>query len=91
MRKAVMIRCLIGWCAGLLAAAVAQAQTQNIVYFPEWGVHLQPYYRDRGFGPGDFPRAETYYDHAISIPLYAGLTEADQDTVVAALEKAMGG
>jgi GH18 family chitinase len=44
MPKAVMIRCLIGWCAGLLAAAVAQAQTQNIVYFPEWGVHLQPYY-----------------------------------------------
>ncbi|NIP13366.1 MAG: hypothetical protein GWM88_00935 [Pseudomonadales bacterium] len=35
---------MIGWCAGLLAAAGVQAQTQNIVYFPEWGVHLQPYY-----------------------------------------------
>ena len=45
MRGTVIIRCLIGWCAGLLAAAgaQAQAQTQNIVYFPEWGVHLQPY------------------------------------------------
>lgn len=39
-----MIRCLMGWCAGLLTAAGVQAETQNIVYFPEWGVHLQPYY-----------------------------------------------
>ncbi|WP_179380924.1 UDP-4-amino-4,6-dideoxy-N-acetyl-beta-L-altrosamine transaminase [Jannaschia marina] len=58
----------------------------NVHYIP---VHLQPYYRDRGFKPGDFPRAESYYDHAISIPLYAGLTEADQDRVVAALSAAL--
>lgn len=54
----------------------------NVHYIP---VHLQPYYLDLGFRPGDFPQAERYYDHAVSIPLYAGLTERDQDTVVAAL------
>lgn len=58
----------------------------NVHYIP---VHLQPYYRDLGFKPGDFPQAEKYYDHAISIPLYAGLTDADQDTVVAALTRAL--
>ncbi|ASM74622.1 UDP-4-amino-4, 6-dideoxy-N-acetyl-beta-L-altrosamine transaminase (plasmid) [Pseudosulfitobacter pseudonitzschiae] len=54
----------------------------NLHYIP---VHLQPYYRQFGFGPGDFPAAEDYYARAISIPLYAGLTDADQDVVVAAL------
>ena len=54
----------------------------NVHYIP---VHTQPFWRDRGFAPGDFPNAEAYYDRAISIPLYAGLSEADQDAVVAAL------
>lgn len=58
----------------------------NLHYIP---VHLQPYYRDLGFGPGDFLVAEDYYARAISIPLYPGLTEADQDRVVASLKAAL--
>jgi UDP-4-amino-4,6-dideoxy-N-acetyl-beta-L-altrosamine transaminase len=58
----------------------------NVHYMP---VHLQPFYRARGFKRGDFPVSETYYDRAISIPLYATLTEAQQDTVVAALKQAL--
>lgn len=54
----------------------------NLHYIP---VHTQPYYRAKGFGPGMFPNAEAYYAEAISIPLYYGLTEADQDRVVAVL------
>lgn len=54
----------------------------NLHYIP---VHTQPYYRAKGFGPGMFPNAEAYYAEAISIPLYFGLTEADQDRVVAVL------
>jgi len=54
----------------------------NLHYIP---VHLQPYYRAMGFAPGQFPAAEDYYARAISIPLYPGLTEADQDRVVAEL------
>lgn len=34
---------LVPW-AVLTAAGGLHAATQNIVYFPEWGVHLQPYY-----------------------------------------------
>ena len=58
----------------------------NVHYIP---VHLHPFWAARGFKRGDFPNAESYYDHAISIPLYAGLTEADQDTVLAALGRAL--
>lgn len=54
----------------------------NLHYIP---VHLQPYYRDRGFQLGDFPAAEAYYARAISIPVYPTMTEADQDKVVATL------
>lgn len=56
----------------------------NLHYIP---VHLQPYYRGMGFGPGDFPAAEDYYARAISIPLHAGMTDADQGRVVAALHE----
>ena len=59
----------------------------NVHYIP---VHLQPWWRDRGFGPGDFPTSEAYYDGALSIPLHAGLTEAEQDSVVASLSRALG-
>ncbi|WP_296644983.1 UDP-4-amino-4,6-dideoxy-N-acetyl-beta-L-altrosamine transaminase [Roseinatronobacter sp.] len=56
----------------------------NLHYIP---VHLQPYYRGLGFGPGDCPVAEDYYARAISIPLYAGLSDGDQAQVVAALSR----
>lgn len=56
----------------------------NVHYIP---IHLQPYYQRMGFKTGDFPNAEAYYEHAISLPLYAGLTEADQDYVIAKLKE----
>jgi UDP-4-amino-4,6-dideoxy-N-acetyl-beta-L-altrosamine transaminase len=59
----------------------------NLHYIP---VHTQPYYLAMGFKPGMFPNAEAYYAEAISIPLYAGLSDADQDLVVAALARALG-
>jgi dTDP-4-amino-4,6-dideoxygalactose transaminase len=59
----------------------------NVHYIP---VHLQPYYRDRGFQVGDFPAAERYYRRAITLPLHPLLTEAEQDAVVAALREAIG-
>lgn len=58
----------------------------NLHYIP---VHLQPYYRDLGFNPGDFPASEDYYSRAISIPLHAGLTDEEQKAVVAAISEAL--
>lgn len=57
----------------------------NLHYIP---VHLQPYYRELGFGPGMFPEAEAHAQSAISLPLYADLSPDQQDEVVAALQKA---
>ena len=56
----------------------------NVHYIP---VHTQPYYKAMGFRLGDFPQAENYYQRAISIPLYQGLTEEQQDRVVGTLKR----
>jgi dTDP-4-amino-4,6-dideoxygalactose transaminase len=58
----------------------------NVHYIP---IHLQPFYRARGFGPGDFPHAETYYERAITLPLHPQMTEADVDRVVQCLTEAL--
>lgn len=58
----------------------------NVHYLP---VHLHPHYRKLGFKPGDFPRAEAYYARALTLPLFPGMTDADQDRVAAALKAAL--
>lgn len=60
----------------------AQGIGVNLHYIP---VHTQPYYRAMGFKTGDFPEAERYYAEAISLPMYQGLSDAQQDRVAAAL------
>jgi dTDP-4-amino-4,6-dideoxygalactose transaminase len=51
-------------------------------------VYRQPYYERLGFQAGHCPEAEQYYGEAISLPMYPGLTEAEQDQVVAGLREA---
>ena len=58
----------------------------NLHYIP---VHTQPFYAAMGFAPDDFPESMRYYNEAISIPMYHGLTFEQQDTVVAALKEAL--
>jgi UDP-4-amino-4,6-dideoxy-N-acetyl-beta-L-altrosamine transaminase len=56
----------------------------NLHYIP---VYRQPYYEKMGFTAGYCPQAEQYYAEAISLPLYPGLTEAQQDHVVATIRE----
>ncbi len=56
----------------------------NLHYIP---VHTQPYYQKSGFKSGDFPQGEKYYQEAISLPLYYGLTEENQDYIINNLKK----
>ncbi|MCA6574356.1 MAG: UDP-4-amino-4,6-dideoxy-N-acetyl-beta-L-altrosamine transaminase [Pseudanabaena sp. M57BS1SP1A06MG] len=58
----------------------------NLHYIP---VHTQPYYQNIGFKWGDFPKSETYYADAISIPLYYGLSKEDQNRVVENLREVL--
>jgi UDP-4-amino-4,6-dideoxy-N-acetyl-beta-L-altrosamine transaminase len=55
----------------------------NLHYMP---MHLQPYYRQLGFSPGQFPEAEAYGESAITLPLFPELSESDQDRVIDALK-----
>lgn len=54
----------------------------NVHYIP---VHTQPYYQQLGFKIGDFPESERYYNEAISLPIFPGLTELQQDFVIQSL------
>jgi UDP-4-amino-4,6-dideoxy-N-acetyl-beta-L-altrosamine transaminase len=58
----------------------------NVHYIP---VHTQPYYRRLGFSPGMYPHAERYYQHAISLPIYAGLGDSDLERVVQNVREAL--
>lgn len=57
----------------------------QIHYIP---VHTQPFYRERGFSMGDFPEAEAFYDRILSLPMFFGLSDADQERVASALQQA---
>jgi len=55
----------------------------NVHYIP---VHFHPFYRRRfGTSRGLCPVAESAYERILSLPMYAGLTEQDQQTVIQAL------
>jgi UDP-4-amino-4,6-dideoxy-N-acetyl-beta-L-altrosamine transaminase len=58
----------------------------NLHYIP---VHTQPYYERLGVTRGSCPEAEQYYAEAISLPMYPGLSEADQSHVVESLASAL--
>jgi UDP-4-amino-4,6-dideoxy-N-acetyl-beta-L-altrosamine transaminase len=58
----------------------------NLHYIP---VYRQPYYEQMGFKAGYCPEAEQYHAEVISLPMYPGLSEAQQDQVVAALIRAI--
>lgn len=54
----------------------------NLHYIP---VYRQPYYEQLGFREGLCGEAERYHREAISLPMFPGLTEAQQDHVVGTL------
>jgi UDP-4-amino-4,6-dideoxy-N-acetyl-beta-L-altrosamine transaminase len=60
----------------------------NVHYIP---IHTQPYYQRLGFRTGDFPFAEAYYDHTISLPLFPSLEEEQQGYVVRVMRRALQG
>jgi len=57
----------------------------QVHYIP---VHLQPYYaKNYGFKPGDFPKAEKYYQQCLSIPLYPKMRDAEVDRVIRSVKQ----
>jgi UDP-4-amino-4,6-dideoxy-N-acetyl-beta-L-altrosamine transaminase len=59
----------------------------NLHYIP---IYRHPYYERMGYTTNDFPEAERYYAEAITLPMYPGLTKAQQQEVVQTLNTPMG-
>jgi UDP-4-amino-4,6-dideoxy-N-acetyl-beta-L-altrosamine transaminase len=59
----------------------------NVHYIP---VPRQPHYRKLGFDPSQFPVSESYYERAISLPLFYDMSDAEQDEVVKCLTEPRG-
>lgn len=57
----------------------------QVHYLP---VHLQPYYKRR-YGELSLPGASAYYNSALSLPLFATMTDEDVDRVVSCLKEAL--
>lgn len=58
----------------------------NLHYIP---VYRHPYFEKMGFKSGYCPQAERYYAEAISIPLFPGLSETQQQQVIQEITSAL--
>jgi UDP-4-amino-4,6-dideoxy-N-acetyl-beta-L-altrosamine transaminase len=58
----------------------------NVHYIP---IHTHPYYARLGYKWGDFPASESYYERALTIPLFPAMTERQQNRVVSVLKSAV--
>jgi UDP-4-amino-4,6-dideoxy-N-acetyl-beta-L-altrosamine transaminase len=74
--------------ADVMGALKTMGVGTQVHYIP---VHRQPFYSKFGFKPDDFPNAEKFYEEALSLPLYPGLSDAEQDRVIRAVTQVFGG
>lgn len=59
----------------------------NVHYMP---LHLHPFYqREFGYKKGDYPKAERYYERAITLPIFPKMSDEDVEDVIEALEKVL--
>lgn len=57
----------------------------QVHYIP---IPYQPFYKTRYFTKrGDFPVADAYYDHALSLPLYPRMTDEDVEKVISNIHR----
>jgi dTDP-4-amino-4,6-dideoxygalactose transaminase len=70
-----------------LAAALTEADIGFAVYYSP-PLHLQPALAYLGYGEGDFPETEKAARENLCLPLWAGISEEQQDEVVSVLKRA---
>jgi len=57
----------------------------NVHYIP---VHLQPYYQKKfGYKKGDYPKAERYYEKALTLPIFPKMSDEDVEDVIEAVKR----
>lgn len=72
--------------SGVMHALRAQGIGTQVHYIP---LPLQPYYRDRGADPAEYPGAMRFYERTLSLPLFPAMHDGDVDRVVEALAAAL--
>ena len=70
--------------AELMHSLRAKQIVTQVHYIP---VPAQPYYQRLGFQLAHYPNAQDFYDQALSIPLFYGLIDEQQDFVVLAIKE----
>ena len=68
----------------IFAALRAEGIGVNVHYIP---VPWHPYYQALGYRRGQWPVAEAQYERLLSLPIWAGMTDADVDDTITAVEK----
>lgn len=71
---------------------IEELKTRDIIVnisYP-WPIHLMPAYQNLGYKEGDLPETELAAKEIFSLPMYPALTEAEQDSVCAALKEIIG-
>jgi dTDP-4-amino-4,6-dideoxygalactose transaminase len=63
-----------------LRAFLAERSIRTAIHYPV-PVHLQPAFKDLGYGKGDFPNTEQLSEGILSLPLYPELTEDSVEMV----------
>ena len=57
----------------------------NVHYMP---LHLQPFYQNKsGYKKGDYPKAEKYYERAITLPVFPKMSDEDTKDVIEGVYK----
>jgi perosamine synthetase len=59
----------------------------NVHYLP---LYLHPFYQRKfGYKKGDYPKAEKYYERAITLPIFPKMSDEDVENVVKAVQKVL--
>jgi dTDP-4-amino-4,6-dideoxygalactose transaminase len=69
--------------------ALHAARIRAAIHYPT-PIHMQPAWRGLGYARGDFPVAEHLAEHCLSLPIFPGITEAEQIRVADVLQAVLG-
>tara|TARA_Y100001968_G_scaffold4095_1_gene3612 strand:- start:1135 stop:2376 length:1242 start_codon:yes stop_codon:yes gene_type:complete len=75
-----------GLCRDWLKKNLEELGVRTIIYYPI-PIHLQPAYKNLGYGVGSLPLTEKLSNQVLSLPIYPELSEPEQDYVVASIKK----